>query len=270
MCTWPRGSQIEQLVLNLAVNARDAMPDGGRLTIDTANAELDEAYVAAHPGAAAGLHAMLAVSDTGVGMDQATQAQIFEPFFTTKPRGKGTGLGLAMVYGIVKQSGGSISVDSVPGHGTTFTIHLPSVKGDDRPAPAAPEPAVVDGTETILLTEDQSEVRSIASAVLTRHGYTVLVAACGEEALRILETHKHPIHLLLTDVVMPSMGGRDLAGRLASSHRDIRVLYMSGYTDDAIVRHGVLEPGVEFIRKPFSPGSLLRKIRDVLDKPRRG
>ena len=259
--------QVEQILINLAANARDAMPSGGVLTIETANVELDDKYVVDHPGSKAGPHVRLAVSDTGVGMDQATQTQIFEPFFTTKARGKGTGLGLATVYGIVKQSGGWIWVDSRTGRGTTFTIYFPCATDDAESAAAALPAAPLDGSETILLTEDQPEVRSIASSVLRRHGYTVLIAANAEEALAIVETHHATIHLLLTDVVMPAMGGRALAERFQVLRPDIRVLYMSGYTDDAILRHGVEQSGVEFIHKPFTPDGLLRKIREVLDKP---
>jgi two-component system, cell cycle sensor histidine kinase and response regulator CckA len=260
--------QIEQIVVNLAVNARDAMPRGGQLTIETANVELDGSYVLEHPGASAGRHAMVAVSDTGVGMDAATQARIFEPFFTTKPRGKGTGLGLATVYGIVKQSGGWIWAYSEPGHGTTFKVYFPAASEDAAREIAAAHEGTIDGTETILLTEDQPEVESIARAILGRHGYTVLSAASGEEALRTLEGDVRPIHLLLTDVVMPSMSGPELASRVQSTYPEVAVLYMSGYTDDAIVRHGVLAAGVAFIQKPFTPEGLLRKIRDVLDAPR--
>jgi signal transduction histidine kinase len=259
--------QIEQIILNLALNARDAMPTGGRLTIETANVELDETYITEHPGASTGKHAMLAVSDTGIGMDPLTQARVFEPFFTTKPRGKGTGLGLATVYGIVKQSGGSIWVYSEPRHGTTFKIYLPAAPDQSAPAVVTARPTTVDGTETILLTEDQPEVRSIARAILTRHGYTVLSASSGAEALRILAEYRDPIDLLLTDVVMPSMSGPDLTRHVQSTYPEIAVLFMSGYTDDTIVRHGVLETGVAFIQKPFTPAGLLRKVRDVLDTP---
>jgi two-component system cell cycle sensor histidine kinase/response regulator CckA len=258
--------QIEQVILNLALNARDAMPRGGTLSIETANVELDAAYASDHPGAAAGKHVMLAISDTGIGMDRAVQERVFEPFYTTKELGKGTGLGLATVYGIVKQSGGSIFVYSEPEHGTTFKILLPC--SDLAVEAAAVQPHLArepGGNETILLVEDQPEVRAVARAVLTRHGYTVLEASQGEEALRIEQNHHESIHLLLTDVVMPAMSGRELARRLLERRPDVRVLYTSGYTD-AIVHHGVIESGVAFIQKPFTPTSLLRRLREVLDE----
>ena len=258
--------QIEQVVLNLALNARDAMPSGGTLSIETANVELDAASASNHPGAAAGKYVMLAISDTGMGMDRSVQQHVFEPFYTTKEVGKGTGLGLATVYGIVKQSGGSILVYSEPAHGTTFKIFLPC---SDLTADVTPvQPGVVrtlDGNETILLVEDQANVRAMARAALTLHGYTVLEASQGDEALRIERDHHERIHLLLTDVVMPTMTGRELAQRLLQRRRDVRVLYTSGYTDDAIVHHGVIEQGVPFIQKPFTPVDLVCKVREVLD-----
>ncbi len=262
--------QLEQVIVNLAINARDAMPDGGKLTIETANVELDEAYVEQHGGSSPGPHVMLAVSDTGIGMDAETSARIFEPFFTTKRRGEGTGLGLSTVYGIVTQSGGSIWVYSEPGQGTTFKVYFPRAAQDRRPAaPAAPAARAegLAGTETILLAEDQPEVRSVACAVLTRYGYRVLEASCGEEALEVLRGHREPVHLLLSDVVMPSMSGPELARLVQLQRPGIRVLFASGYTDDAIVRHGVLDPGVAFLQKPFTPTALLRKIRELLDAP---
>jgi two-component system cell cycle sensor histidine kinase/response regulator CckA len=258
--------QLEQVILNLALNARDAMPAGGKLTIETANVDLDDAYVSQHGGASPGPHVMLAVSDTGVGMDAATQARIFEPFFTTKRRGEGTGLGLATVHGIVNQSGGSIWVYSEPGRGTTFKVYFPRAPHGERPPAAAPaRTEALGGSETVLLAEDQPEVRSIACTVLRRYGYRVLEAADGDEALRIVRAHREPIHVLLSDVVMPSMSGPELAHLVQLEHPGIRVLYASGYTDDAIVRHGVLDPGVAFLQKPFTPTSLLRKIRELLD-----
>ncbi len=259
--------QLEQVIVNLAINARDAMPEGGKLTIETANVELDEAYVLQHGGSSPGSHVMLAVSDTGVGMDAETRARIFEPFFTTKRRGEGTGLGLSTVYGIVTQSGGSIWVYSEPTRGTTFKVYFPQAPQAEPQTVAAPRTDGLQGTETILLAEDQPEVRSVARAVLERYGYRVLEAKHGDEALRILRAHHEPIHLLLSDVVMPSMSGPELARLVQLEQSGIRVLYASGYTDDAIVRHGVLDPGVAFLQKPFTPTALLRKIRELLDAP---
>jgi len=258
--------QLEQVIVNLAVNARDAMPKGGKLTIETANAELDASYVRQHEPVRPGAYVMLAVSDTGVGMDAATKARIFEPFFTTKEKGKGTGLGLATVYGIVKQSGGYIWAYSEPGQGATFKVYFPRV---DEPAaaPARPprRPAHLRGTETILLVEDDELVRHSTRRMLEAHGYRLLVAASGAEALKLVEAHVEPIHLVVTDVVMPGMSGREVVDRLRARRPDLKTLYLSGYTDEAIVHHGIIEPGIPFLQKPFTLEALGRKVREVLD-----
>ena len=256
--------QLEQVLMNLAVNARDAMPQGGQLTIETGNVDLDEAYMQAHPMAAPGRYVMLAVTDTGMGMDAATQARIFEPFFTTKDVGKGTGLGLATVQGIVQQSGGFIWVYSEPNHGTCFKIYLPRV---DEPVSAAASESVdsTRGTETVLVVEDVAAVRAVIRKMLERYGYRVLDAADGEAAVRVADASGEHIHLLLTDVVMPNINGRDLAALFAKTRPTTKVLFMSGYTDDAIVRHGILEEGIAYLQKPFTPQSLAWKVRGVLD-----
>ena len=260
--------QLEQVVMNLAVNARDAMPTGGKLTLETANVDLDEAYAADHYPARAGPFVMLAVSDTGIGMSEETQAHMFEPFFTTKEKGKGTGLGLATVYGIIKQSGGFIWVYSEVGHGTTFKLYLPRVEelAERAAAPAHTRARPARGTETILVVEDEAPVRNVARQVLERHGYTVLEAARAEAALDIATRYSGTIHLLLTDVVMPGLNGRELASRLADLRPDARVIFMSGYTDEAVTRHGVLEPGSAYVQKPFTPDAIARKVREVLDQ----
>ena len=260
--------QLEQVLMNLAVNARDAMPTGGKLSIETANVEHDPDYAREQDAAAVSRFVMLAVSDTGTGMDEATKARIFEPFFTTKEPGKGTGLGLATVYGIVKQSGGFIWVYSEPGLGTTFKIYLPRV---DAAAPAGVTTAALSaslrGTETVLLVEDAAAVRAVAHQALARQGYTVLDAPNGAEALRIAAEHAGPIHLLLTDVVMPGLSGRQLSDELTRLRPDTKVLFTSGYTDDAVVRHGVLESGIAYLQKPFTVDGLARKVREVLGRP---
>jgi CheY-like chemotaxis protein len=261
--------QIEQVVMNLAVNARDAMPDGGNLTIETANMELDEAFEQEHEGSVRGCYVKLSVTDTGTGMDPETQAQIFEPFFTTKDRDKGTGLGLATVYGIVKQSHGYVAVESVVGKGTSFHIYLPRV---EQPVAATlksnPKPLAVRGSETILLAEDAEPLRKLANMFLRDNGYHVLAAADGPEAEALAAQYAGPIHLLLTDVVMPGINGRVLAEHLAPGHPAMKVLYMSGYTDNFIAGHGVLDEGMYLLHKPFTEEALIRKVREVLDAER--
>ncbi|MEE9303060.1 MAG: PAS domain S-box protein [Thiotrichaceae bacterium] len=257
--------QIEQIIMNLAVNARDAMPHGGSLTIETANVVLDKKYVKRHIGTEPGPYAMLSVSDSGCGMDADVQSRIFEPFFTTKEEEKGTGLGLSTVYGIVKQSGGNIWVYSEPGHGTTFKIYLPTVEQDIESADGSPDSTEsLLGSETVLLVEDNDELRNLIRDVLQKRGYTVLDAPSAEEAIQICNSHNGVIDLLLTDVVLPGLNGRDLAKYLEPLRSKMKVLYMSGYTDDAIVRHGVLRAGMAFLQKPFTPDILSSKVREVL------
>ncbi len=262
--------QLEQVLMNLAVNAQDAMPQGGKLTLETGAAELDESYAARHPGVKPGPYAMLAVSDTGTGMDEAVRGQLFEPFFSTKENGEGTGLGLATVYGIVKQHGGNIWVYSEPGRGATFKVYLPVAEKvfEAVPEPASAEPEAMPAIpETILLVEDEKAVRELAAVILAGRGYTVLSAGGGSEALSLLERTPEPVHLLLTDVVMPGMNGKELFHRVAAVYPDVRVVYMSGYTDNVIAHHGVLDAGVRFLQKPFSVRTLVDAVRAALDGP---
>ena len=257
--------QVEQIIINLAVNSRDAMPRGGRLTIETANAELDESATQSHIEVKPGSYIMIAVTDTGSGMDEATKARIFEPFFTTKGPGKGTGLGLATVFGIVQQSGGHIWAYSELGHGTTFKVYLPRVFESLSREMALPVVPAPHGTETVLLVEDEPALRAVVARSLTHFGYQVLEAPDGPTAVRICETHDGQIDLLISDVVMPVMGGRMVADAVLAVRPGVRVLFISGYADDAVVRHGVLHEQVAFLQKPFTPETLARKVRTVLD-----
>jgi CheY-like chemotaxis protein len=258
--------QLEQVIMNLVVNARDAMPEGGKLIVETTNIDVDGAFAHQHPPLHPGRYVMLAVSDTGIGMDPETQAHIFEPFYTTKERGRGTGLGLSSVYGIVRHCDGHIWVYSVPKQGSTFKIFLPRV---DEPVtfdePVALSSPSRRGSETVLLVEDEVVVRTLVKNTLVQHGYQVLEAENGAQALRIAEGHPGPLQLLVTDVVMPGMNGRELAEHLLRQRTDLRVLYISGYTDETIAHHGVLAPGVGFLQKPFTLEALARKVRETLD-----
>ena len=260
--------QIEQVIMNLVINAQDAMPGGGKLTIETANVQLDDHYARGHLTVEPGAYVMLAVSDTGHGMDAETQAQIFEPFFTTKEKDRGTGLGLSTVYGITRQSGGNIWVYSEVGGGTTFKIYLPRVEAaaDERTnsTPLTPTPR---GSEVIMLLEDEEVVQKLAKDILESSGYRVLPVANVNDALLLCERHDGQIDLMLTDVVMPQMGGRQVSERVTLLRPGIKVLYMSGYTDDSIIRHGVLDEGMAFLEKPFTPDAMARKVREVLDSP---
>ncbi len=260
--------QFEQILVNLVVNARDALPNGGKITLETRNTFLDSDYALQHDGVIPGEYVLLAVSDTGTGMDESVQLHIFEPFFTTKEKGRGTGLGLATVYGIVRQAGGHIWLYSEPGHGTTFRIYLPRTQepGEEAAAPPQRETRSV-LSENILLVEDDAMVRTLASQVLKSCGYRIVEASQGEEALQKVAEQEAGISLLITDVVMPQMSGKELAQRIQALNPAIKVLYASGYTEDTIVHHGVLEPGITFLSKPFSPNQLLRKVRELLDAP---
>jgi two-component system cell cycle sensor histidine kinase/response regulator CckA len=259
-------SQFETVVVNLAVNARDAMPGGGRLTIETSNVDLDGSYASEHVDVTPGGYVLLAVSDTGAGMDPATRDRVFEPFFTTKEPGRGTGLGLATVYGIVKQSGGHATVYSEPGRGTAFKIYLPRAEAPAAEAAEVPPAAPRGGTETILLVEDDEVVRALVREMLERHGYSVIEAGSGAEALRLCGRGGTAVDLVVTDVVMPGMSGSELAEQLSALYPGIRVLHTSGYTDEAFVQHGVLLVGAAFLQKPFSMHALATKVREVLEK----
>jgi CheY-like chemotaxis protein len=257
-------TQIDQILINLAVNARDAMPAGGRLTIETENIHLEEGYCRDHAGFIPGDFVRLSVSDNGSGMEPETLAHVFEPFFTTKEVGKGTGLGLATVYGIVKQGGGFINAYSEPGQGTTFTIYLPRISGEVAVSSESDDVAMAAGTETVLLVEDDDMVRGMTRAMLERIGYTVQAVSTPEAALVFFESDDEAVDLLMTDVVMPEMNGKELRDRIAAIRPDIKTLFMSGYTANVIVQHGVLDEGVHFIQKPFSMNHLARMVRKAL------
>ena len=259
--------QLQQVIVNLAVNARDAMPQGGRLTLETSDVVLDAAFARLHPSVQPGPHVLLSVSDTGHGMDAATQKRVFEPFFTTKPLGQGTGLGLATVYGIVKQSGGTIWVESEVGRGTTFKVYLPRTEDVEEADPNGVAARAPGGTESVLLIEDEGPVREFVYKVLSRRGYTVHAVANPLKALDYAQAHRAPIDLVLSDVMLPHMSGREVVTQIQQLHPESRVLFMSGYTDHAIVHDGVLDPGTAFLQKPFTADALLRKVREVLEAP---
>jgi two-component system cell cycle sensor histidine kinase/response regulator CckA len=258
--------QIEQVLMNLVVNARDAMPKGGSLTVETRNVDLDESYKGRHLAAKTGPHVLLAVSDSGHGMDEATRSRLFEPFFTTKGAGKGTGLGLSTVFGIIQQSGGSLEVYSEPGCGTSVKVYLPRIDQPVSIEAGELKRKVAGGTETILVVEDDEMVRKLVETSLKREGYKVMEAADPVEARRLAESHKGEIQLLITDVVMPKVSGLDLAAQITERRPSIKVLYMSGYTDNAVVNSGILEKDAAFLQKPFTPGTLTDKVREVLEK----
>jgi two-component system, cell cycle sensor histidine kinase and response regulator CckA len=259
--------QIEQVIMNLVLNARDAMPQGGMLTIETSNAELDHSYTGQHRGSQAGAYVQLTVRDTGIGMDAETKRRVFEPFFTTKEVGKGTGLGLSVVYGIIKQSGGYIEVTSESQSGSVFTVYLPRLSSAIALShPPTPERRLVTGRESILVVEDEQAVRTLISSMLREQGYDVIEASDGDEALRKAEEAPSPIQLLITDLVMPRLGGSELTQRLRSQRPHVKVLYMSGYSDDMLLRQEGLPVGADFLQKPFTPEVLSCKVRQVLDK----
>jgi CheY-like chemotaxis protein len=259
--------QIEQVIMNLVVNARDALPNGGRIIIETSNVDLDSTYTLYHAVVRPGPYVLLAVTDTGIGMTADTVAHIFEPFYTTKESGQGTGLGLSTVYGIVKQSGGYIWVYSEVGKGTTFKVYLPRVKDAVQVSLPALAPTTRKGHETILLVEDEPAVRELTQMVLSERGYKVIEAQTPKDAERLAGNNGVEIHLLLTDVVMPGMSGRELAKRLTERYPNLRVLYMSGYTYNVIARDGTLEEGISFLQKPFTPQVLAERVREALDRP---
>jgi CheY-like chemotaxis protein len=258
--------QIQQVLMNLAANARDAMPQGGQLNVETCDVTVDDNYHQAHLEVQPGAYSMLSVTDTGMGMNEATKARIFEPFFTTKELGQGTGLGMAVVHGIVKQSGGHIEVYSEIGRGSAFKVYLPQVK-DASPSDESSSlvRTMPTGSETLLLVEDDDAVRAFARHVLVSCGYTLLEASDGLEAIRLAQTHEGSIHLVVTDVVMPHLDGHQLAERLAAIRPGLKMLFVSGYTNDAIIRHGIIEANVAFLQKPFTPSALARKVRTMLD-----